>query len=127
MRMIEKYIQFAIDNWYKFWHSKDFILKWIDFYDFKTQESYNKKSEHWAIYSKMLKYELELSSFFTTCYYPLNDLITSKEFIEAIARWYKKKDTALSFVEDEITIQQAFAIRDNKLENFITNILWTKQ
>jgi hypothetical protein len=58
--------------------------------------------------------------------------ITSKEFIEAIARWTIDKTGTymeqeyINMMKEEvewITISQAIAIRDCKLEEFINNLL----
>jgi hypothetical protein len=58
-------------------------------------------------------------------------MIMRPEFIEAIARgkseamwmlakWLHTKDSIVEY----ITIKQAIAIRDNKLPEYITNLLW---
>lgn len=133
-KIIEKYIQFAIENWYNWfwkfdisndndWLPSDWI--WITFYSLDVD------------YFGYERIEAE---------YILEQLITSKDFIEAIAKWIKKEveethwnsllewcvsmvyrwvrciewDDALIY---DITTQQAIAIRDNKLEEFITNLL----
>lgn len=99
--IIEQYIQFAIDNWYKeniiVWHC------WYCVYEYK-----------W--------YGIKFSS-------NLTELITSKEFIETIARGLTKKRyfPIMGKIDIEyITTGQAIAIRDCTLEEFITNlwILW---
>ena len=118
METIKKYIEFGIDNGYKEydieWYEMTEILKWPEYYKI---------------------------------------IITSKEFIESIARWiYKNKELFVNYWRDEpfikdpkdyeellkeedfeniykhslmtnITINQAIAIRDNQLEQYITN-LW---
>lgn len=93
--MIEKYIQFATNNGYK--HKGEL----------ENIQRYEKCS------SEILTYKF-----------------IKKEFIEAIARGIHKEEKdddweiiPLSFTELDITIQQAIAIRDNKLEEFITNLL----
>ena len=56
---------------------------------------------------------------------------SSKEFIEAIARWLYiwdksvrvKIDSVFNKLIDDITFEQALAIRDNKLEEFILSII----
>jgi len=106
MKTIKDYIQFAIDNGYK-------LTVW-------------KEIRVWLTTEQVLK------------------TITSLKFIEAIARgiWkdlkvytdeqthviYRrdKKDRTfieISTLEDMITHQQSFAIRDNKLQEFINNLL----
>tara|TARA_R110000851_G_C13064646_1_gene564311 strand:- start:446 stop:622 length:177 start_codon:yes stop_codon:yes gene_type:complete len=55
----------------------------------------------------------------------------SSDFIEAVARgvdndWELMKEykpTAIKYIIDHITVQQAIAIRDNKLEEYIINLL----
>lgn len=135
--IIEKYIQFWIDNGYI-----EHCYIWIDdeeYVDFYLRWHF----ETW-VDDEILKT------------INLYKLITSKEFIEAIARgienlkdnnnkikimWHRsyeptyrlldKKDTIL-WVEDlinDITYFQALAIRDKNLENFIINLLewWTEK
>lgn len=132
MNEIEKYIQFAIDNWFKVKQIWDFSFA------VKTR----------------LQLNWEIISMWNCLYYELYELITSKQFIEAIARGIFKdkklfvsyarekpfiKWEDFSFIKEEdyefiykkpltynITTLQAIAIRDNKLEEFITNlwILW---
>jgi len=54
-------------------------------------------------------------------------VITSKDFIEAIAKWLSDDNEIRSLEVDRITTKQAIAIRDNKLEEFIINLnLWEK-
>lgn len=119
--IIEKYIQFAIDNGYKLW--------WIEEID---RDFLNSLKENDLMYTFV---------------------ITSKEFIEAVARgaikrkplwweytifyskidieryplcdWVNNKEVMKSIIDD-ITYYQAIAIRDNKLEDFINNILNNK-
>jgi hypothetical protein len=63
-----------------------------------------------------------------TWYKNITDVITSKPFIEAIARGvletdFEWKKELLLEVINIITTKQAIAIRDNKLEEFINNLL----
>lgn len=123
--IIEKYIQFAIDNWYKF------------------NVEYN--------YNRIVRFEYREAQrdvvFTTNTYFSIFwhiELITSKEFIEAVARWLDKVDinslhwwkiyiTRLRWffiwnydspnLVDTITHKQAIAIRDEKLEEFINNLI----
>lgn len=95
METIKRYIQFAIDNWYETQMSLAKIMQ---------EDNYNQ----WYIIL----------------------LITSKEFIEAVARgvymweWTVrvKIDNVFNKIIDDITINQAISIRDNKLEEFINNM-----
>lgn len=119
MKTIKDYIQFWIGNWYKF----ECLQKW-ELLEKLTVISINKviiNDDDWG------------------CAYVLNliELITSKEFIEAIGRglkekwWYEDvlwlwgfthKSDFNNFIV-ELTHIQADAIRDNKLEEFINNLL----
>ena len=122
--MIEKWIQFAIDNEYieKCYFELD-NENYVDFYLRWNPETW--------IDDEVI----------TTI--NLYELITSKPFIEAVARgvlnknrwkkvenflwglWYfSKDDSIIEELIDEITIKQAIAIRDNKLPAFIGNLLW---
>lgn len=83
--IIEKYIQFAIENWYKE-------------YDME-----------WYLFMEVLKWPKHYVS-----------IITSKKFIEAVARWLNK-----TWLVSPIYIMryQAKAIYDWTLEDFINNLL----
>lgn len=58
-------------------------------------------------------------------------VITSKNFIEAIAKWKRQEAfdknwcilVPMSELIEQITVSQAIAIRDDTLEEFINNIL----
>lgn len=114
--MIEKYIQFAIDNGFKlhdysdytFCLDSDIIIKPKDGYEYKVN---------------------------------LLNVITTNDFIEAIARWilknwkksYKPSRAWLTNIGGEwvnkdillqrVTIEQAISIRDCQLEWYILTIL----
>ena len=67
------------------------------------------------------------------CKTNLIELITSKEFIEAIVTGIYKEEfdddweiIPISFYELDTTVSQAIAIRDNTLHDFITKILWNQ-
>jgi len=104
METIKDYIQFAINNGY----TKVHILSWIERYP------------DWD--------DAEIAMVLRT--------ITSKPFIEAIAKWMIEKIKQIqwewSFLDidkiiEEITKDQAIAIREWQLEFFITNLrIWKK-
>lgn len=117
METIKKYIQFAIDNWYK-WNKKTLVkelrMHITDWLIFKTKD---------------------LNTLW------IWNIITSKEFIEAVAKWLMDDEIIVVFMWgkwinympieiehliDDITTYQAIAIRDNKLEEFINNLLTNK-
>lgn len=121
--LLEKYIQFAIDNWFRFWSESWFI----------TFIENNVITVHFPI-------ELE------DCEYNLIETITSEKFIKAISIWFVKQwdivtniyweksfelnwftyqfeEEQFKWFIDKITIEQAIAIRDSKLEEFIKTIL----
>lgn len=111
--MIEKYIQFAIDN--------GFI--WLE--NFKIIENLridNVNIIKWLFISYVDKKEWFILE-------SIERILSSKPFIEAIARgisekkkmWYESNynDTIINI----ITTQQAIAIRENKLDEFIINLL----
>lgn len=133
MKTIERYIQFAIDNWLnEFENFKILRNTWITFDVWNC----------WLIWEVIYFYRKWYSSY---CKH-LKDLITSKEFIEAVARgifddeellkkfslYYtwdevyfldRSLDENLKNLENEICKLQALAVRDNKLEDFINNLL----
>ena len=106
--IIEKYIQLAIDNWLAF-NISDIILK----FDYKWDMCRNNK----------------ITLYTNDDYFILNiiELITSKEFIEAITRWLNPTYELDSpwFYSEMIwnTHKQSDAIRDKKLEEFILSII----
>ena len=143
--IIEKYIQFAIDSWMKFlvkekiwlypneYHT--FFVKTDNFIfvnDFKIKVSYNK-----AIINRDVEYTY--NDIIWTDYINIIELITSKEFIEAVTRWIIRQRFSKNALEEniqnafnssvfkgkiiEITHNQADAIRDWKLEEFILLII----
>jgi len=117
-KLIKQYLKFWIENWYK--------LKW------KLHSITHHFSEVNIIYDEVDITIQEQYKFNLTCdKYNLIALITSKEFIEAIARWINKrlhyKITYTSWQLDVITTKQAIAIRDDKLEEFIINLWIWKQ
>lgn len=117
--IIEKYIQFAIDNWLD-------LHKWIS-----EREDYKQwtKDFYFLINSKTISI---ISNIDNTYLYWINliNLITSKSFIEAIANieWINfklksSKDLYWWSTIEKITFLQADAIRDWKLEEFILSII----
>ena len=110
MNTIEKYIRFAIENNLKIWTAQ-----------INETECDVKLDEKLFIITGLLWSELYRCN--------LYELITSKEFIDAVARWTKSREvyTKIYWIEvsliDQITIFQSFAIRDWKLETFIKNLI----
>lgn len=112
--IIERYIQFAINNWYK-------DLDWYKFLWLKYE------IDHilWEFETANWKYSLQL------LWDSILEIITSKKFLEAIARWIYmwnnpvrvKIDNIFNQIIDDITTEQSIAIRDKKLEDFILEIL----
>jgi len=123
MSRIEDYIQFAIDNGLVYAYDEWYIdidewwIEWeeyeINFYSYDISKWWNKRLEgSWNLIK----------------------LITSKPFIEAIARWLIERDNSsktekeimnkwVNLLIEDITLTQAIAIRENELEDFITNLL----
>lgn len=118
METIQRYIEFAIENEYTDWISDKFDVE--------------NNTIQWYEYPVWVVSETNLI-----------ETITSKEFIEAVARGIENKsekegclintkirwigcvDDSYEIVE-KITHMQAIAIRDNKLEEFINNLLTNK-
>lgn len=126
MNRRKDYIQFASDNWFMNW--KSFSIYWDWWADFSISFWYTKNY-----------------TFIETKWYHLTEMITSKEFIEAIIDWLLKyidvnSDKIYNFwilwewmfthkkdrqhFTDYFTKTQAIAIRDKKLGEFINTILW---
>jgi hypothetical protein len=104
--LIERYLQFAIGYWYD-----------------KFKAPYNSMID-------MINFDLKWNH----CFPNIIETITSWPFIEAIFRgWYDKYDfdkwirnkfdTYWWSDIDKITFAQAIAIRDNKLDEFIQDLL----
>jgi len=114
METIERYIQFAITDW-KF---NDY-----DWYDFQWYEETHIEWENYirlffSVNDEIINQDIKWS---------IIDLITSKDYIESIARGLLKTDyvntqSAHRVDEDILTTSQAIAIRDWELPNFINNI-----
>ena len=97
---IEKYIKFSLANWLNLWNS-EMIFDWITF-------------------ECSLRYVTFKNKWGWTYSINLLELITSKEFIECIAR-------GTEIDVHYIAVYQAIAIYDDKLDVFINDILWLKQ
>ena len=105
--IIEKYIQFAIDNWFKI---KKLNIK-----------KYCLMSNIWAWYCEVyIHFDYWENNFKNI---NLIELITSKEFINAVASWIINEYWFCTQETYDLTIKQALAIRDNKLEEFILSII----
>ena len=109
-KTIKKYLEFAINNWYIE------IVDKIKITECKTYSGSDNIKYIW-----LYVHYIWLIAW-TKIRIPISDIITSREFLEAIVRWLNKDNIAPYWI-DEITIKQAMSIRDNKLEEFITNLL----
>lgn len=109
MKRIEDYIQFAIDNhlkidWWVKWDI-EFIIQW-EYWDMINVEFCEKNGP--LIVRENLK-----------------ELITSKEFIDAIYKWLKNCENTWwnaskhKNLKDFLTYKQSIAIRENTLNEFI--------
>ena len=118
MKTIKDYISFAIDNEVSIEEmNKELKIVRFDFHLYNDVVVFDKNDFHKFI--------------------DITRFITSKPFIEAIARGINKikdkkflitwahilNDTDENRLLDIITFDQAIAIRDNKLEEYINNIL----
>lgn len=100
IELIEKYLRLAESNWYK----KTTISTWIKSYKKPTSMSHKFMKER------------------------LISIIMSKQFLEAITKGlqntaYQNTQSWVKVDIDVFTEDQAIAIRDNKLEDFISS-LW---
>lgn len=119
--IIEKYIKFGIDNWFK-------DLDWYKFLWLK----YEIDNILWEFETANWKYCIQL------LWDNILEIITSKDFIKAITRWLIRQRFSKNALEEniqnafkssvfqwkikEITHNQADAIRDWKLEEFILSL-----
>jgi len=126
MNIINKYITFWIENWYKpKWlisYHKDDILKYVSIIDWINLEW---SLDLWINYNNNVNWLFIYDVYFNEMY-SLEKEITSKEFIEAIARWIYSKLWYSKWV-DIITSKQAIAIRDDRLWEYIINLWIWKQ
>jgi len=127
--MIKKYIQFGLDNWYEFKYNKNYYQK-LD-YSPDWIEEWKRYIGHINLSMNRVhnfKIEFILNKKMYANYYNTLEIITSKEFIEAVARWVYENNKDRSWnayyqnIIKIITHEQAEAIRDNKLEEFITKL-----
>lgn len=113
--IIKEYIQFAINNWYK--------LDRNIFFEIDVKKSVINKSI--IYYYDIIFYGRNFDcKIVDKKWINFIELITSKQFIEAIAKW-RNQTYWLNVEIDYITTHQAIAIRDNDLNNFIIKLLWT--
>lgn len=133
MEEIERYIQYAVDN--------GFNLS-ID-NKFKIQSQYLNDND-WIVLHTFIGEFIRTWKWDNTVFISLEKILSSSKFIEAIARGMKKEwreiETKLQdysrgydyldadiddieFIEEFITINQAIAIREEKLEEFISKLL----
>ena len=105
--MIKKYIEFAVNNWFNECNLPKKLRK------IKITKTKNRTFVRiiWMPWFCM--------------FYSIQELITSREFIESITRWLKKLDWFIVYWIDWFTVDQAIAIRENKLEEFIKELgIW---
>ena len=118
--MIKEYIQFAIDNFDN--RNWELVLWWINKIEYIDH--------NWLLHYESIWY-WTWEDAPTWLWIPLHTLITSKTFIEAVARGinptYEIWTPWLDWQIDWITTQQAIAIRDGDLSTFITNLLWNQK
>ena len=122
--MIKEYIQFAIDNFDN--RNWELVLWWINKIEYIDH--------NWLLHYESIWY-WTWEDAPTWLWIPLHTLITSKPFIEAVARGVCKTPRNAQMrlacqankMVDAITKKQAVVIRDNKLEEFITNLLWNQK
>lgn len=118
--LIERYLQFWIENWLD-------IHKWVS-----EREDFNLWTKDFFLI--FYKYSIGLiSKHDNSIIFNINiiDIITSWPFIEAITKGYYDKlwgqaETEMEnkrTIKDNITRLQAIAIRDNKLDEFIQDLL----
>jgi len=109
MKTIKDYIQFAIDNDFRFKSLQEWEpIEAIDIIENKN--IYINFDDWWCAYMESLI-----------------EVITSKPYIEAIARglWYKEVYEWLNKdLIDSLTEKQAIHISEWTLEEFIINLLW---
>ncbi len=116
--LIERYLQFAIEHWkYNDFDWYEFI--WLQYEIDHILVKFNVNSK-------------EIKQFLCDS---IIELITSWPFIEAIVRWIMEEWMDKNFYDtycdccyvldlwDEFTKYQAIAIRDNKLDEFIKDLL----
>lgn len=119
---LTRLIQFAINNGYEFFaassvrkiESKHKVFRWREF------------PQYWTIKIHCLD-DCDVPKEITITNENYCNTITSKPFIEAVARGInptmKNWSMWLNIEIDWITTKQAIAIRDNKLPDFINNLL----
>ena len=112
MKTIKDYLIFWIKNW-----CDDCALEYID-------------EVYWSWWDYQVNYIEDVKEWHNALY----SIICKKSFIEAVAKGLCMEDK-IEFSEyskeeliDDITKDQAIAIRDNKLEEFINNLwIWKIQ
>lgn len=132
---LKRWVQFANANWFNPFDEK------VKRFSVKIWEEYD---VYWDFeyHTLTMTHCPAMTSIFTYDRIPLFNVITSSQFIEAVARGVSKETNVKvpqlwtlyscvlhselvnrKWIINEITTQQAIAIRDNKLPEFINNIL----
>ena len=130
MKTIENYIQFAINNDFDLWDKAFYSNKSISKIVLNKNQELSYK---WKIFYNRVYfyYKNNFLDDELLCKINLFELITSKEFIEAIARglewnWKYTLKYENTYLLYDLTREQALAIRNNKLEEFIDDLLPNK-
>jgi len=75
---------------------------------------------------KLYEYNNDIEEYEEVCFITILELITSRDFIQAIRKYInnlnQKNKTYKILTIDYFTLEQARAIRDNKLDDFINLI-----
>ena len=122
--IIEKYIQFGIDNWWGNAIMSDLKIK-------KQIKPSHRFLERRLKINISYIWDDDIRKEFIINSDNLYKYIMKKEFIEAVARWLYiwnnsvrvKIDSVFNKLIDEITFEQALAIRDGQLEFFIKDLI----
>ena len=119
---IQRGIEFAINNW---------LFPRPDWYHWLYEKQFL-ETNYWEdslMNTKVvLKVRINYRQWWDYATYNLVALVSSKPFIKALSKWYSKKLNRYKISELEedyqyITIQQAIAIRENKLAEFFNNLI----
>lgn len=112
MKQINDYIQFAIDNGYSLNEKNS---------EFDIQEYSN--DNDWC-YEDTFDWEYIFYRYYNNSYFmSIEKLITSKPFIEAVARGVYPTIDRREIAEANIVSEQAYAIYNNTLDKYINNLI----
>lgn len=127
--LLISYLNLAQKNWFKMNHNLN--LNWnikVDYPEYTIEERFNKKKIKTNSYSLSFIFSIDQWNSINECFYSVNDIINSKEFLESIQKAlletnYINTQSHHKLDLEQLMIDQSIALFNNEYEKFIKNIL----